>query len=717
MGKYSSILLTGGQEPKQSSGKKYSEILLDGKPLEGEFNDQPDRAPTGEISAVTGKEIKEVTGNPSYTPASFDALFKAGYVDSNEAKIKIFSEARGIDPKRYTVKDGKIWFQGDDGGVYPESPREFDSLIKKLVAELPSEGLADIGAGIGAIFNVPGAMVGAGLGEVARKQVGEHIFNDDQNAGDYVKDVGLQMLFAGLDSRVAKGVMNKINSAKIKKATGGRLTGKLVGDVGDISDAQRAAGRAVREKGENIGVDVLPHQAMDDPTLTGYYKMLRDNPQTARQVRVADDRLETQVEKAGNDLVLEISPKETDPYEVGNRLSKAADKVLKKLRKERGDIAGTQYDKAYSSGVEVDTQPIIDEISRLKKKVKPGMKAYSALAKVERWLWKKGKDGKNIPETDIQVLDNAKVEIDQILNAPAKDSVQGRNRHRLKKVKDQLTTQTDAVSPDYQKARKLFELASPKVTEAETGIIGALAGMKTENVKEAAIKKIFASPRSIRVAKRYIEKESPELWKDAVAEYFRGAFEKAAKVAQGSGGKVLNRPGKYTSKMWDLSDQRKLKFATEGMKDANGEPLYDRISDFFEVMQKASIGQGKESATQSRQQMKENLSGLAGKISSRLLGLKAAAVDMFFQGAKERAFDKNAKKLLDLMQTQEGVELIAKAKGFGTKAEGRVNALATLLMMATETNIDKSYEAFSTLGKPDQSVSAQAPQSKGSAPR
>jgi hypothetical protein len=703
MGKYSEMLLGPQAAPttKETTPKpgKWSKMLLGGglpKP-EKQWIEQPDRTPTGGISAITGKPITELTGNPAYKPASWKALSKAGFVDNNEAKFKIFAEARGINPSRYEEKNGKIWFEGDDGNMYPETPKEFDSIIKKMVAELPSEGLADIGAGIGAASPVPGgAVLGAAGGEFIRKQIGGAM-GDEQTAGDYAQDMGIQAIFAGLDSGVAKKLMSLLNSGKIKKATGGKLTSGLTKEIGDISDAQRITGRSVRKKGEDIGVDVMPHQAMDDPTLTGYYSMLRDNPKTARQVRMADDKLENQVENASRDLVLDISPNETDAHEVGSRLSAAGDEILNRMRKERSDLAAPSYKKAYESGVEVDVQPVIDEVVRLKKQTKPGMKAHSALTKVEKWLFKKGDDGKLVPETDIKILDNAKIEIDQILNAPAKDSVQGRMRRKLKQVKDQLTTQTDTVSPDYQKARKIFELASPEITKTENGIIGALAGMKTENVKEAAIKKIFSSPRSIRVAKRHIEKADPELWRDAVAEYFRDSFEKSAKVAQGSGGKVLNRPGKYSSKMWDLSDQRKLKFATEGMKDANGQPLYERIEDFFEVMQKASIGQGKESATQPRQKMEKELQGIAGKASANLGNLQTAAINMFFQGTKDKAFDRNAKRLLDLMQTQEGVELIAKAKGYGPGTEQRIKAATVLLLMATETNAEKIKEAVGAI--------------------
>ncbi len=702
MGKYSEKLLGVKSAPglKVEPGK-YSKILLGGGISEPEkqYIEQPSRTPTGGISTITGQPITELTGHPSYKPASWGALYDAGFVDNNEAKFKIFAKARGIDPSKYESKNGKIWFQGEDGNMYPETPKELDSLIKKLVSELPSEGLPDVGAGVGtALAGVPGAVAGAAGGEFIRKQVGK-LKGDKQSVMDYAGDMGLQALFAGFDSTIAKGLMSKLNSRKIKKATGGKLTTGLAEEVGNISDAQRIAGRSVRGKGENIGVDVMPHQAMDDPTLTGFYSMLRDNPKTARQVRKIDDKLENQVENASRDLVLEISPNETDAHEVGSRLSAAGDEVLKKMRKERSDLAGPSYDAAYASGVEVDTQPVVDEIARLKNQTKPGMKAHNALVRIEKMLFKKNDKDELIPETDIQILDNVKQEIDGLLSGKNASSITNKMKRKLMKVKDQLTTQTDAVSPDYQKARELFAGASPKITKTENSIIGALAGMKTENVKETAIKKIFASPRSIRVAKRHIEKQNPELWQDAVAEYFRDSFEKSAKVAQGSGGKVLNRPGKYSSKMWDLSDQRKLKFATEGMKDANGQPLYERIEDFFVVMQKASIGQGKESATQPRQKMVKELQGLPGQLSASVTFFRQTLASFFLRGQQDRVFDRNAKRLLDLMQTQEGVELIAKAKAYGPRTDKGVRAATTLILMATQTNVEKANEAIQTLGQ------------------
>lgn len=682
------------------------------------YLDHPDQAQTGAISTITGKPITKVIGHPTYEPASFKTLMEAGFVDDNDAKIKLFAEARGIDPKKYEVKDGKIWFQGSDGRMYPEIPREADVLLKKLAAELPAESLADIGAAVGAfVGGIPGAIAGSAGGEGLRKQIGKYFFGDNQDALDYAQDMGVQALFGAVDAGVASKLMKHLNTRKIKRATGNRITSELTGEIADISDAQRAAGRAISTKGKQIGVDLLPHQAMDDPTLTGYYKLLRDNPKTARQVRRADDLLDEQVENAAQDLVLDISPNETDPYEVGVRLSSAADTIIARMKKDRrhnkvfwSDVSGSSfkspdelYKTAYASGVAVDTQPVIDEITRLKGSTKPGMKAHTALTRIERMLFKEDSKKALVPETSIEVLDNVKQEIDAILYGKNAKALSPKLKRKLHSVKDQLTTQTDAVSPDYQKARKIFELASPNITKTENGIIGALSGMKNDEVKERAVKKIFNSPFSIQSAKKRIEGYDPELWADVVAEYFRDNFERAAKIAQGSGGKVLNRPGKYSSRMWDRSIRRKMKAATEGMVDANGDSLYGRISDFFQVMEKASIGQGKESATQPRQKMAKNLEGVAGRVSRRMYDMKAAAVDMFLEKSSDVAFDRNAQRLLDLMQTQEGVELIAKAKGYGPTTEKGIKAFTTLLLMSCGTNAEKLkgvYDARKQSGQP-----------------
>ncbi len=887
MGKYSDIAFNNTATKPTTKKERYSSMAFgDKKAPVKNYIENPYMQDTDEISTITGKPIQKPSST-DYKPADFKTLFKAGFVDNEDSVKKLFSDARGIPVEKYEVKDGRVYFQGNDGNMYPEAPKEALNLIKKLVAELPSEGLADIGASVGAVFGgIPGAAGGAGAGETTRKLIGELFLGDEQTAGDYAKDIGVQSVFGTLDATLAKKLTNILSSRKIKKNTGGQISNDFTNVVGDLSPEQRTTGQIVNQKAQNIGVDLKPHQAMDDPTLTGYYKLLRDNPKTARAVRKNDNQLDTEVQAAGEDLLKNISSGETDPFTVGSELQKAGTQAIENMKKVRGDAVKDLYDEA-NKVVDVDTLPALEELARLKKTVKPGMKAHSAIARLERMLvrkvetkrknqfthgsdpngptldeidgylaevgnptkdadinlakiykkedkdayrqlkreaqdivsssgdfedWKeiisqgglnyetalmmsdkntinelmkrrpglfkkgaalhaehfanekgfdtpdelfqswvdrkKRKDaiddmtqdlfheyqagndmgramehverlyneelkvvskrlsktkpkGKNIvtkttPESRLEVLDNVKQEIDAIIGGKDSSSITNKLKRKLMGVKDILTTQTDKKSREYQVARALFSAASPKITDTEKSIVGVLSRMTTDEIKEKAIKKIFASRQSIRKAKKHIEKVNPGLWQDAVAELFRDGFEKASKVAQGSGGKVLNRPGKYTSKMWDLSNQKKLKLATEGMKDGNGDPLYDRITDFFEVMQKASIGQGKESATQSRLKMEKELQGIPGKISATAMSLRQSVINFGLKNSQERTFDKNAKKLLELMQTPEGVELIATAKGYGPKTEKGMNAAATLLMMATETNTGKVKEIIST---------------------
>ena len=225
--------------------------------------------------------------------------------------------------------------------------------------------------------------------------------------------------------------------------------------------------------------------------------------------------------------------------------------------------------------------------------------------------------------------------------------------------------------------------------------------MKADKVKEKAMAKIFESRHSVRTAKRNMETENPELWGEAIAEYMRGGFDKASGAGQGSGGKVLNRPGKYFTKLWGPLQQRKLAIATEGMQAGDGTPLYGKINDFFDVMAKASIGQGKESATQSRGVMEKSLQGVAGKLNTSVNFLRQTASNFLLKGAQDRTFDRNSKRLLDLMQTPEGVDLIAKAKGYGPKTEKGIEAITTFLLMATESGAPKALEISKARKKPN----------------
>ena len=129
-------------------------------------------------------------------------------------------------------------------------------------------------------------------------------------------------------------------------------------------------------------------------------------------------------------------------------------------------------------------------------------------------------------------------------------------------------------------------------------------------------------------------------------------------------------------------------------------------------MEKASIGQGKESATQTRQKMEKSMQGLAGDLSASVVFFRQTVANFFLKNQQERAFDKNAKKLLSLMQTPEGVDLIAKAKGYGPNTQKGLEAATTLLLMATETNAGKVKGVIDAVETEDESLKNRAPRNK-----
>ena len=661
------------------------------------FNETPSFEPSPEISTITGKHIMK-PADTNYTPADFVTLVKAGVVTTDKAKIDIFSKARGISKDRYQVNGGKIWFKGQDGKMYPETPKELTNIVKKMIADIPSDLLVDAPTALGAYTGgVTGAATGAAIGRGIKQKIASHFFGDNPSTTKQVIDMSLNAALGAVDAGTGKLLSKRLQTKKLRKEAGiGSSADDIITIAKELTPSQKGGAAITKQKGKDIGVDLLPHQTLDSQGLTDYYKLLRNSPRTNKVIKELDDKLEQQIFQASNDLVANInSGRNIESSAIKDDLATLAQQAIDKMKVVRGGSVKDLYKKAYKVNT-VDVTAALDKISDLQSKLKPEMSAYKGLNRIKKMLVSEKKipeskilDASGVPfspasikqikEKRIEILDNIKQEIDLILQGRGEDAVHSKMRGKFNKLKDVLTEQTDLKSREYQIARALFTAASPKIERTKKSIVGVLSRMDTDAVKETALKKIFATPQSIKQAKKYLQKESPEAWEDAISEYFKESFINATNI----GNKSLSN--KYTGKMWNLIDKKKLEIATKGMVDGNGKPLFKTINDFFDVMKSASIGQSNKTQRKTKGQLTKELQGIPGKLSASVVFFKQTMANVFLKARQEKAFNKNAKKLLSLLQTPEGIELLSQVKGYGPKTQEGITAATTLLLMSSES--------------------------------
>ena len=116
---------------------------------------------------------------------------------------------------------------------------------------------------------------------------------------------------------------------------------------------------------------------------------------------------------------------------------------------------------------------------------------------------------------NLRKLQNAKIEIDQMIAGFGDKSLGNSTKREVIQIKNALLDQMDEASPIFKEARELFASASPAVNELEQSIIGKIA--KIDDTQQECIeKKIFdpeqANVKSVLDSKKVIDAVDPEAW-------------------------------------------------------------------------------------------------------------------------------------------------------------------------------------------------------------
>ena len=183
-------------------------------------------------------------------------------------------------------------------------------------------------------------------------------------------------------------------------------------------------------------------------------------------------------------------------------------------------------------------------------------------------------------------------------------------------VKKTLLSEMDSFSPNYGQARKLFAKNSPGVEELENSIVGKIADVKDTQLKTIS-GKLFdpteTNPEVIRRAKKLIEDQDPQAWKDITRLEFEKRLGKV-KADVEAGNTVENVPGQIQRAIFGNQKQRKVLYSgldTETRKN---------VRYLEEGLKRAAKGRPGGSQTATRQVLEKELrgSGISGMIRGYL---------------------------------------------------------------------------------------------------
>ena len=438
----------------------------------------------------------EAISDPSMA-AGASTAFMGGVPTDKQAAINYFARQRGISPKRYTVIDGDIAYQADDGKFY----REVVGAGAKAAYYAPDvlEIAPDIAAGVALapLALVNPLLAAGGVGAVSagsnalRQMLGKTI--GGQEIDPY--QIGLSGLLSGT-AELAPVARQAFIERRLAK---------------DIAQVNPNVVASLRAKAGKVGVDLTPAELTDMASLFAQQKVVGNVPESTKKMQDFYKRREAQVQSAVDDYLGNLSKVE-DQYVAGNRGMQALEVQRNKLIEARSDAAGPIFAAAFEESVPVNTQPVLDQIDNMLKTQPPTGTAAGYLRKIKDLIQRPDIDAEgNVlktfkPEDRLPNLQNAKFEIDTMFKEEKYTALDSQIQRRLAGIQENLLKQMGENNPAYTAANRQFERLSQPLNEFDERITGSsLIKMAPDNLKNFA-NRIFQnpSPEVIKYAKKQI---------------------------------------------------------------------------------------------------------------------------------------------------------------------------------------------------------------------
>lgn len=380
------------------------------------------------------------------------------------------------------------------------SPQDVTTAAAQVLSFLPVARVAGIGktllqkVGIGA--------AGSAATEQGLQEVGVAL-------GRKERDPTATLLAAGLGG-AAEAVVPAVQAFRGSRQAKALGAGRE--DLEQIAPTVQAATEAT----EATGVPLFQAQQTLVPTLLerqAFVAQLPAGTQSAikglrAQNKAASDAVE--------DFIGKIAPDEA-VVTGAEKVRTAAQNAIAKVKNIRAEKASPLYKQAFKEGADVDLKPVNDLIDAELLDLPESGEISKSLIKIKSLI----KGPKSAPEKgpSLRLLHNAKLEIDQMINKFGENSLGNTTKAKLRDVQSSLLRQIDDASDSYRAARETFEAGSPAVTKIQDSIIGKIAGLKDDQLKQVSTK-IFdpaqTNPKVLLQAKKAISDTDPDAWNQIV---------------------------------------------------------------------------------------------------------------------------------------------------------------------------------------------------------
>lgn len=401
-----------------------------------------------------------------------------------------------------TTQDGStiIEVPTESGGVRRSvlnrpgaSPQDFTTGIAKALSFVPAARLAGMGKSLLQKFGMGAA--GAGATEQLSQEGGMLLGRQERDP--------VETAIAAGTGGAAEVLVPAIQG--VRAASQARQVGAAADELEQVAGSVTTA----REATEETGIPLFQAQQTGVPAQLEKQSFVAQLP---AGTQASMKGLKAQNQAAGDaveDFLGQIAP-DSAVVTGAEKLRTAAQNAVERVKTIRSEKASPFYEEAFEEAVTVDIAPVKSLISgKLKELPKTGEIAKT-IKKVESLI--SGNSG-------LKNLHNAKIEIDQMINKVGEGSLGNATKANLIELQEALLRQMDDSSELYGQARQAFAEASPAVTKIQDSIVGKVANLKDDQLKQVT-SKLFdpaqTNPKVILDAKKTIQDVDPNAWNEIV---------------------------------------------------------------------------------------------------------------------------------------------------------------------------------------------------------
>jgi hypothetical protein len=533
------------------------------------------QAGSGQFLELGPKPITDPT-----RAAGFVTSLVGGIPTDKQAAIKYFAQQRGIPVTRYTIVDGDIAYQADDGKYYKEiaGPASTAAYYAPDVAEM----VPDILAGVASAPLTLGGPLGVATAST---------FTGGVAAGTNYLRQKLGGLIGGQEVNPTEVALSGVLSGAAELAPAVRKGFVERRTARDIAQMNVPMVQSLRAKAGRLDVPLTPAEITNLASLMSQQKVITNIPESQVRMQEFYKKREKKVQSAVDDYLDTVS-KVQDQAQAGSMGFEALDARKQQLIEERRLATEPIYESAFAASVPVDTAPVIGKIDNFLKTQPANGRAASYLKKMkglfEREVPALDEAGQEITKKGIEnrlpVLQNIKFELDSMFNEDAFKSLDKKIQGNLTEIKNTLVQQMGKDNPDYLSANAEFERLSAPLNEFNQRITGSsLLQMSKDNLKNFS-RRIFDNPsaETVRYAKEQIIKGGgEEAWNAVTRAYLDDAWMAAKKPAKSQQGDKFD-----TGNTWQnilLGDEK----SKTAIRVALGKQEYQALRDLSQVLEAA----------------------------------------------------------------------------------------------------------------------------------